>query len=219
MTAETADLLFASIPLRVFLQMHQQVVAKVKEEDAPFYEQLRKAGFQLTFGDDEAGIFPQIFRNPGGYYVDVGASELIADGRIKLRSGVSVEALGEHTVLLSDGTVLPADVVVYATGYDRGTAAEVLPEAITGKVGRLWGFGSGIRNDPGPWEGELRNMWKPTQQTGLWFHNHGIGGARFSSRVLALQIKAREVGMPTPVYAPQKTLQRATDLDRVPVEA
>jgi NADH dehydrogenase FAD-containing subunit len=50
---------------------------------------------------------------------------LIADGSIELRSGVSVEALGEHTVLLSDGSELPADVVVYATGYDRGPAAKV----------------------------------------------------------------------------------------------
>jgi hypothetical protein len=50
------------------------------------------------------------------YYIDVGASELIADGSIKLRSGVRVEALGEHTVLLSDGSELPADVVAYATG-------------------------------------------------------------------------------------------------------
>ena len=199
-TPEMADLLFASVPLRVLLQTQQQLVAHTKERDAPFYEQLRKAGFQFTFGEDDAGIWSQILRNPAGYYIDVGASELIVDGSIKLRSGVRVEALGEHTVLLSDGSELPADVVVYATGYDRGPAAKVLREEIAHKVGRLWGLGSGIRNDPGPWEGELRNMWKPTQQTGLWFHSHGIGGARFYSQVLALQIKAREVGIPTPVY-------------------
>jgi putative flavoprotein involved in K+ transport len=195
-----ADLLLASVPLRVLLQMHRQVVARVREQDAPFYEKLRKACFLLTFGEDEAGVFPQILRRPSGYYIDVGASELIVNGCIKLRSGVSVEALGERTVFLSDGNELPADVIVYATGYDRGTAAQVLPEKIAHKVGRLWGFGSGIRDDPGPWEGELRNVWKPTQQSGLWFHNHGIGGARFYSRLLALQIKAREAGIPTPVY-------------------
>lgn len=61
-------------------------------------------------------------------------------------------------------------------------------------------FGSGTCNDPRPWEGELRNMWKPTQQAGLWFHSHGVGGARFYSRLLALQIKAREAGIATPVY-------------------
>jgi putative flavoprotein involved in K+ transport len=199
-TPEMADLLFASVPLRVLLQTHQRLVAHIKERDVLFYERLRKAGFQFTFGEDAAGIWSQLLRNPAGYYIDVGASELIADGSIKLRSAVRVEALGERTVLLSDGSELAADVVVYATGYDRPPAAKVLPEEIAHKVGRLWGFGSGISNDPGPWEGELRNMWKPTQQTGLWFHSHGIGGARSYSQVLALQIKAREVGIPTPVY-------------------
>jgi putative flavoprotein involved in K+ transport len=44
-------------------------------------------------------------------------------------------------------------------------------------------------------------LWKPTQQTSLWFHAGGFIGSRFYSRLLALQIKARQVGIPTPVYA------------------
>jgi putative flavoprotein involved in K+ transport len=202
MTLEMADLMMASVPYRVLLQIHQQLVAQVKEKDAAFYERLREAGFLLTFGDDEAGILPQILRSPSGYYLDVGASDLITSGRIKLKSGVSVEELGEDTVYLSDGSALAADVIVYATGYDHGSAAQLLPREMAHTVGRLWGFGSGISSDPGPWEGELRNMWKPTRQRGLWFHcTGGIGGARFYSQVLALQIKAREVGIPTAVYA------------------
>jgi putative flavoprotein involved in K+ transport len=124
---------------------------------------------------------------------------LIADGSIKLRSGVRVEALDEHTVLLSEGSELPADVVVYAT-YDAAQAAKVLPEEIAHRGRRRWGFGSEIGNEPGPWEGELRNVWKPAHQTGLWLHSHGIGAAQSYSQVLALQIKPREVGIPTPVY-------------------
>jgi putative flavoprotein involved in K+ transport len=139
-------------------------------------------------------------RNPSGYYIDVGASELIADGRVKIRSGIGLEALGERSVLLSDGSELPADVIVYATGYERSTATDILPFEMARKVGRIWGLGSGIKGDPGPWEGELRNMFKPTQQTGLWFHSQGISGSRFYSRVLALQIKARQLGLPTPVH-------------------
>jgi putative flavoprotein involved in K+ transport len=200
MTVEMADSLFASVPYRILLRMHQQLVAEVKQQDAAFYERLREVGFLLTFGEDEAGIWAQIFRNPSGYYLDVGASDLIMNGSIKLKSGVSVEALGEHTVLLTDGSELPADVIVYATGYDHATVGHLLPEEMNHKVGRSWGFGSGVPSDPGPWEGELRNMWKPTQQSGLWFHSSGIGGARFYSQILALQIKAREVGIPTPVY-------------------
>jgi putative flavoprotein involved in K+ transport len=75
-----------------------------------------------------------------------------------------------------------------------------LREEIRRKVGQLWGLGSGLGNDPGPWEGELRNMWKPTRQAGLWFHSGGIGMSRIYSRLLALQIQARQAGIPTPVY-------------------
>jgi putative flavoprotein involved in K+ transport len=200
MTTETADLLLNSMPHRLLLQMHQQIVAQIKEEDAGFYERLQETGFQLTFGEEGAGVLPQIFRNPSGYYIDVGASELIMDGSIKLRSGVGVKALKEHSVILTDGSELPADVIVYATGYQHSAILRVLPEEITRRVGQLWGLGSGYRNDPGPWEGELRNMWKPTGQRGLWFASHGPSGARFYSRILALQIKARQREMPTPVY-------------------
>ncbi len=200
MTTKIADLLSASLPHRVLLQMHQRLVAQVKEQDALFYAQLRRAGFLVSFGEDEAGIVPQILRNPSGYYQDVGASELVINGHIKVRSGVGVRALGESVVVLTDGTELAADVVIYATGFDGAPALGMLPEDIACKVGRIWGLGSGLRSDPGPWEGELRNMWKPTAQTGLWFHNHGVGGSRFYSGILALQIKARHAGLQTPVY-------------------
>lgn len=199
-TTELADLLFAATPMRHLVRMHQELVTQLKQRHAKFYQGLECAGFQLTFGEDESGVFPQILRDPGGYYIDVGASDLVIDGRIKLKSGVSVSALAEDSVVLSDGNELPADAIFYATGYERRSVAAIVGEKIAAKTGRLWGLGSGTRNDPGPWEGELRNMWKPTQQTGLWFHAGGVGMSRFYSRILALQIKARQIGLSTPVY-------------------
>ena len=68
------------------------------------------------------------------------------------------------------------------------------------KVGKVWGLGSGTAKDPGPWEGELRNMWKPTAQDGLWFHGGNLAQSRHYSLYLALQLKARMEGLPTPVY-------------------
>ncbi|WP_027583214.1 NAD(P)/FAD-dependent oxidoreductase [Bradyrhizobium sp. Ai1a-2] len=84
-TIDLADLLFAATPLRILVGMHQKLVKHVREKDAAFYRRLESAGFRLTFGEDEGGVFPQILRDPGGYYIDVGASELIANGSIKLR--------------------------------------------------------------------------------------------------------------------------------------
>jgi len=62
----------------------------------------------------------------------------------------------------------------------------------------------GARKDSGPWEGEQRNMWKPTQVPNLWFHGGNLHQSRHYSQFLALQIKARMEGIPTPVYGLQE---------------
>lgn len=123
------------------------------------------------------------------------------DGRVGLAQG-QVDHLTEHAVVLQDGTELPADLVVYATGYGSMNewAADIISPEVADRVGRVWGLGSGRAKDPGPWEGELRNMWKPTRQPGLWFHGGNLALSRFYSLSLALQLKARAVGIDTPVY-------------------
>ena len=64
------------------------------------------------------------------------------------------------------------------------------------RVGKVWGLGSDTTKDPGPWEGEQRNMWKPTQQEALWFHGGNLHQSRHYSLYLALQLKARSGGHP-----------------------
>jgi putative flavoprotein involved in K+ transport len=113
-----------------------------------------------------------------------------------------VDHLTEHSVVLTDGTELPADLVVYATGYGsmNGWAAKLISQDVADKVGKCWGLGSNTTKDPGPWEGEQRNMWKPTRQEALWFHGGNLHQSRHYSQFLALQLKARMEGIPTPVY-------------------
>ncbi len=207
MTPEAADLMLASLPFRLMADQHAKIFAEIMRQDSEHYRRLEQAGFLLSDGEDHSGFLPQLYRRGAGYYVDVGASKLIIDGSIKLRSRVGIEAVTERGVLLSDGTELPADVIVYATGFDRAKNAawEILPDEVRKAVGRTWGYGSGVRGDPGPWDGELRNVWKPTRQPGLWFDVGGFLHSRFYSRALALQIKAREVGIATPVYKIPKT--------------
>jgi putative flavoprotein involved in K+ transport len=156
----------------------------------------------LDFGDDGSGLFMKYLRRGSGYYIDVGASDLIADGKVKLKSRVTIERIKEHSIVLSDGTELPADLIVYATGYGsmNGWAANIISPEVADKVGKCWGLGSDTAKDPGPWEGELRNMWKPTHQEALWFHGGNLHQSRHYSQFLSLQIKARLEGIPTPVY-------------------
>ena len=201
-TTDRADLIHASLPYRLLTALQTIAFKSIREHDAVFYERLRAAGFMLDFGEDQSGLFMKYVRRGSGYYIDVGASDLIADGKIKLRSGVDVTAIRQSGVLLSDGTELPADLIVYATGYGpmNGWAAQLISQEVADRVGKVWGYGSGTTKDPGPWEGELRNMWKPTHQPGLWFHGGNLHQSRHYSLFLALQLKARLEGIPTPVY-------------------
>ena len=201
-TTDKADLLFASVPYKILHTFQVPVYEEMAKRDADFYERLKKAGFMLDFGEDGSGLFMKYLRRGSGYYIDVGASELIADGKVKLKSGVTIERIKAQSVVLSDGTELPADLVVYASGYGsmNGWAAKMISKEVADKVGKCWGLGSGTQKDPGPWEGELRNMWKPTHQPGLWFHGGNLHQSRHYSQFLSLQIKARQEGLPTPVY-------------------
>jgi putative flavoprotein involved in K+ transport len=201
-TTDKADLIFASVPYRIMHRFHIPVYEEMARRDADFYDRLRQAGFMLDFGEDGSGLFMKYLRRGSGYYIDVGASELVADGKIKLKSGHAVETITEEGVLLDDGTLLPADLIVYATGYGsmNGWAGRLIGPEVADKVGKCWGLGSATRKDPGPWEGELRNMWKPTQQEALWFHGGNLHQSRHYSQFLALQLKARFEGLDTPVH-------------------
>ena len=109
------------------------------------------------------------FQRGGGYYIDVGASQLIIDGKIKIKQGQEIEEVKPHGLLFKDGTELPADEVIFATGYlnMRGTARKIFGKELADRVTvgitmfraripanleqDVWGFDE---------EGELRTMWR-----------------------------------------------------------
>ncbi|MBC7731914.1 MAG: NAD(P)/FAD-dependent oxidoreductase [Bacteriovorax sp.] len=201
-TTNMADLIFASIPYKIMAPMQVPIYDEMKKRDADLYARLEKAGFMLDFGVDGSGLFMKYLRRGSGYYIDVGASELVANGSIKLKSGVGIERINPKSVTLSDGSELAADLLVYATGYGsmNGWLADLISPEVADRIGKVWGLGSDTPKDPGPWEGELRNMWKPTQVPHLWFHGGNLHQSRHYSEFLALQLKARQEGIPTPVY-------------------
>lgn len=204
-TTEKADLIFASLPYRIMHEFQIPLYDQMKERDKDFYQRMEEAGFDLDFGDDESGLFLKYLRRGSGYYIDVGSAELIADRKVTLAKG-EVDHLTEDSVVLADGSELPADLVVYATGYGsmNGWVADLVDEETANKVGKCWGLGSDTTKDPGPWEGEQRNMWKPTQQENLWFQGGNLHQSRHYSLYLALQLKARFEQIETPVYRLQE---------------
>jgi len=200
-STEIADLTLAATPFRLLPEMQKPVYEEIRKRDAELYSGLERAGFRFHFGEDGSGLHSIYLRRGAGYYIDVGASQLVIDGRIKLKHG-TIARLSENAVIFSDGKELQADLVVCATGYGsmNGWAAKLISKEVADKVGKCWGLGSDTKYDPGPWVGELRNMWKPTQQPNLWFHGGNLMQSRHYSLYLALQLKARLEGIPTPVY-------------------
>lgn len=207
LTTEKADMLGASTPFALFTQQQQVLYQTIRTKDAIFYEGLSAAGFALDFGEDGSGLMVKGLRTASGFYIDVGTSDLISSGEIKVIAGQGVAAFTEHGVQLTDGHEIFADVVVACTGYQsmHETVAAIVSRKAADCVGPCWGLGSGIKGDPGPWLGELRNMWKPTAHPALWFHGGNLALSRFYSRFVALQLKARMEGIFTPVYGFDQT--------------
>ncbi|RUY85819.1 NAD(P)/FAD-dependent oxidoreductase, partial [Mesorhizobium sp. M7A.F.Ca.CA.001.12.2.1] len=201
-TTEKADMIVASTPFALVPKGQRALYEVIKARDAAFYDRLRAAGFAIDFGDDETGLLMKAYRTGSGYYIDVGASDLIIDGKIGIRSGVAIKSLTPSGILFEDGSELAADAIIACTGYQsmNENVAAIVSREVADKVGPCWGLGSGVKGDPGPWQGELRNMWKPTAQEALWFHGGNLALSRFYSKYVALQIKARMEGIETPVY-------------------
>jgi putative flavoprotein involved in K+ transport len=185
---EDKDLLATSFPYPVMRRAHQRMVAMNRQADAALLEGLEKRGFRLNFGEEDTGWQIMYQNRGGGYYFDAGCSQMIVDGQVGLMQYADIDRFGPDGAIMKDGSVVPADLIVLATGYEGQAAAarRLFGDAVGDRVGKVWGFDA---------EGELHGMWRPTGQPGLWFHAGGLAQCRIYSKVLALQIKARELGM------------------------
>lgn len=185
---EIADLIGASFPFRAVPELHRATTSAMADFDKEMLAGLEKSGFLLSSGIDGTGPLMLFLQKGGGYYINVGASELIAEGKIKIKAGVEVERLTATGLELADGSAFDADIVVLATGY-RGmidTARRLLGDDVADRCGPVWGLDE---------EGELRGVWRRSGHDGLWFMGGNLAMARFYGKFLALQIKALEEGL------------------------
>jgi NADPH-dependent 2,4-dienoyl-CoA reductase/sulfur reductase-like enzyme len=185
---EDCDLLATSFPYPVLQRSYQISTAKGREVDKALLEGLEKRGFRLHFGEDDTGFQMMYLRRGGGYYFNVGCSELIISGAVGLLQYADIDTFVTDGARLRDGRVVPAELLVLATGYmnQQETVRLYLGDEVAERVGPVWGFDDG---------GELCNMWRRTGQPGLWFTAGSLAQCRIFSRYLALQIKALELGL------------------------
>jgi thioredoxin reductase len=187
-TLDDNDLIATSMPLKVARKSHALTCAKSKALDEDLLEGLERVGFKLDFGEDDTGWQFKYLTRGGGYYFNVGCSDLIVKGEIKLKQFAGLDRFVAEGARMKDGETIAADLVVLATGYKRQEELVRLlfGDTIVERVGTIWGFGDGQ---------ELRNMYVRTGQPGLWFIAGGLAQCRIGSKHLALQIKAIEEGL------------------------
>ncbi len=184
---EDCDLIVASATPPLIIKGYKAVTRRMLEFDRELIEGLRRIGFKHDVGEDETGHQMKYFRRGGGYNLDAGSSALMIRGEIGLLQYDRIERFAAGGALLKDGSVVPADLLVLATGYypQQELVRRALGEEMARRIGPVWGIGE---------DGELNNMFRRTPQPGLWFIAGGLAQCRINSKYLALQIKAMELG-------------------------
>ncbi|MGC2812156.1 MAG: NAD(P)/FAD-dependent oxidoreductase [Bradyrhizobium sp.] len=187
-TLEDNDLIATSMPLALARKSHAMVTEQSKKLDQPLLDGLERAGFKLDFGDDGTGWQFKYLTRGGGYYFNVGCSDLVVNGDIRLVQFSDIEGFAAAGVRMKSGETIAADLTVLATGYKRQEelVRKLFGDEVADRVGTIWGFGE---------QQELRNMYTRTGQPGLWFIAGGLAQCRIGSKQLALQIKAIEEGL------------------------
>ncbi|MEZ5750225.1 MAG: NAD(P)/FAD-dependent oxidoreductase [Caenibius sp.] len=185
---EQADMLSNSVPYPLLLEFHKEMTKRVIELDKDLIAGLNRAGFATNNGEEDSGFLTNFLRRGGGYYINVGTSDLIVNGEIKVKHGTTIAGFDGKTVKFADRTAAEYDLVIIAAGYEnmQESVRAIMGEAIAQKVGPIWGMDE---------RSELRAMWKKTGQEGFWIAGGGLQQNRSFSKYLALQIKGRELDL------------------------
>jgi putative flavoprotein involved in K+ transport len=185
---EDCDLITLSTPVPLARRAHVEFTRRTTEIDKDLLNGLKKIGFKLDYGDQNTGWQFKYLTRGGGYYFNVGCSNLLVEGKINLLQYDKIGTFSETGLTLKDGTSLDADMIVLATGYKAQEAmvAGLFGDSVAKHVGPIWGFGDSL---------ELRNMYCRTSQPGLWFIAGSFAQCRINSKFLGLQIKALEEGL------------------------
>ena len=184
---EDCDLIGTATTYPLMIRGYQAGVKRMMECDREMIDGLLSIGFKWDIGEDETGHQMKYRRRCGGYYLDAGCAQLMIDREIGLLQYDTIERFVPEGALLKDGTIVPADLLVMATGYhsQQEMVRRLLGNEVADRVGQVWGIDA---------VGEMANMFKRTPQEGLWFMGGGLTQSRIYSKYVALQIKAIELG-------------------------
>ncbi|RPD67281.1 dimethylaniline monooxygenase (N-oxide-forming) [Lentinus tigrinus ALCF2SS1-7] len=187
---EVSDFRATAVPFKLMKRLaiagHPQAMEFHKE----MHEKLSNAGLKVHLGLEGEGLYIMYLERSGGYWTDKGeAADMVADGRIQVRSGISPHRFTENGIVFDDGSEIHADVVVFATGYTpmREVMKEVMGKDVIDQTEDVF---PGLDE-----EGELKGSYRPCGHPGLWFASADFTVSRAMSKPLALQIKAIQLGL------------------------
>lgn len=185
---EDMDLVTAALPYDVLFNTYQFMTKRHAEQDRPMIEALNKAGFETYYGHDDTGFHMMYMRGEGGYYINVGCSDLIIEGKVGVVQHRDAERFVPEGLLMKDGTIRPLDLVVLATGFRNMQEGirDLVGDEVADKVGSIWGFDQ---------DWQMKGMWRRTAQDGFWVMGGALIDARLNSRYLAIEIKADLLGL------------------------
>ncbi len=192
LSLETADLIATATPYEPLKAVHTAMAEESTRLDEDMLEALEKVGFRIDH-EDKTGWQFKFMNRGGGYYFNVGCSDLIIDGKVGLIQFDDIDTFVAEGAKLKNGDVVAADTVILATGFkgQEENVKRLLGNDVAERIGPIWGFGDDSQ--------ELRNLWMRTKQPGLWFIAGSFAQCRIFSKYLALQIKACQQGMIEPV--------------------
>lgn len=182
------DLIASAATPPLIIKAYQAGVKRMMEFDHEMIEGLKRIGFKFDIGEDNTGHQMKYRRRGGGYNLDAGSSELMIKGEIGLLQYENIERFCADGALMKDGSIVPADLIVLATGYypQAELVRRALGEEILERIGPVWGEDA---------DGELSNMFKRTPQENLWFIAGSLAQCRVYSKYMAVQIRAAEQGL------------------------
>lgn len=143
MPIKDADLVGTSVPFPIALTLGLGATHMMAQHDAELLSRVEKAGLAIKRGEDGTGLLHHQLLKAGHFYIDQGACDMIADGRIKIqRSREGAKGFDHNAVILGDGTKIEADIVVVATGFKKcsDTVEKLMGKEFIAKVGEVGGL-------------------------------------------------------------------------------
>ena len=104
------------MPTFITEEISKRATAKLADTDRELLDGLHRIGFRTHLGPDGSGFLAMARRRGGGYYLDVGASQMLIAGQIKLKNDSAIKRFTKTGLEFEDGSTVDADVVLYATG-------------------------------------------------------------------------------------------------------